>query len=40
MAKQLRDKLKHIREAVKAGKYRYTIHGAKQRISRRLKRKT
>lgn len=39
MIKQLQDKLNHIKEAVKAGRYRYTIHGAKQRIARRIKRK-
>lgn len=51
MAKQLQNKqslklsrrsnykLKFIQEAVKKGGYRYTIHGAKQRIARRIKRK-
>ena len=39
MIKQLQDKIKFIKEAVKDGKYRYTIHGAKQRIARRLRRR-
>lgn len=39
MAKQLKDKIKFIMEAIKEGRYRYTIHGAKQRIARRIKRK-
>ena len=38
MAKKLQDKLDHIKKAVVAGKYKYTIHGAKQRIARRIKR--
>lgn len=38
MVKQLQDKIKFIKEAVKEGRYRYTIHGAKQRIARRIKR--
>lgn len=37
MAK-LQKKLDHIKEAVAKGKYKYTLHGAKQRIARRLKR--
>lgn len=36
MAKRLPEKLFHIKEAVKNGNYRYTIHGAEQRIARRL----
>jgi len=36
MVKQLQDKIKFIKRAVKKGKYRYTIHGAKQRIARRI----
>lgn len=39
MAKKLQEKLDHIRKAVAEGKYRYTIHGAKQRITRRIRRK-
>ncbi len=39
MVKQFQDKIKHITEAVKDRRYRYTIHGAKQRIARRLRRK-
>ena len=39
MAKKLQDKLKFVKKAVKNGKYRYTVHGAKQRIARRIKRK-
>jgi len=33
------EKLDHIKKAVARGKYKYTLHGAKQRIARRLKRK-
>lgn len=39
MAKKLREKLDHIKKAVSVGSYRYTLHGAKQRIARRIKRK-
>lgn len=39
MAKKLQEKLDHIKKAVAEGKYRYTIHGARQRIARRIKRK-
>lgn len=39
MIQKLQDKIQFIRKAVKDGNYRYTIHGAKQRIARRLKRK-
>lgn len=39
MAKKLQEKLDHIRKAVAEGTYRYTIHGAKQRITRRIKRR-
>lgn len=39
MAKKIQDKLEHIKEALAEGRYRYTIHGAKQRIARRLKRR-
>lgn len=39
MAKKIQDKLEHIKEAVAEGKYRYTIHGAKQRIARRIRRR-
>lgn len=39
MAKKLPGKMERIAEAFEAGKYRYTIHGAKQRIARRIKRK-
>ncbi len=38
MAKQLQNKLDYIKKAVAEGRYRYTIHGAKQRIARRIKR--
>lgn len=38
MAKKLQDKMQHITEAVKDGRYRYTVHGAKQKIARRLRR--
>lgn len=38
MSQKLQEKLGHIKTAVVKGKYRYTIHGAKQRIARRLKR--
>lgn len=37
MVKKLQ-KLDHIKKAVSKGRYKYTIHGAKQRIARRLKR--
>lgn len=39
MGKQLQGKIEFIKEAVSKGSYRYTIHGAKQRIARRIKRK-
>lgn len=39
MVKKLREKLDHIKKAVAEGRYRYTVHGAKQRIARRIKRK-
>ncbi len=39
MVKKLQEKLDHIKKAIAEGKYRYTVHGAKQRIARRLKRK-
>lgn len=39
MTRKLRDKLDHIKKAVAEGRYRYTIHGAQQRIARKLKRK-
>lgn len=39
MAKRFQNKLGHIKKAVAAGKYRYTIHGAKQRIARRFKKR-
>lgn len=39
MAKKLQGKLDHIRKAVTEGKYRYTVHGAKQRIARRISRR-
>lgn len=39
MAKKLQKKLDYIKKAVAEGKYRYTIHGAKQRIARKLERK-
>lgn len=38
MAKKLKAKIDHIKNAVAEGRYRYTIHGAKQRIARRIKR--
>lgn len=38
MARKLKAKIDHIKNAVAEGRYRYTIHGAKQRIARRLKR--
>ncbi|MBI2338618.1 DUF4258 domain-containing protein [Candidatus Daviesbacteria bacterium] len=38
MAKQLQDQMKYIAEAVRVGRYRYTIHGAQQRIARRIRR--
>lgn len=38
MAKQLQDQMEYIAAAVKAGRYRYTIHGAQQRIERRIRR--
>lgn len=38
MVKQLRDQMKYIAAAVKVGRYRYTIHGAQQRIARRIRR--
>lgn len=37
--KKLQEKLDYIKKAVREGKYKYTLHGAKQRIARRLKRK-
>lgn len=39
MIKKLQEKLDNIKKAVAEGRYRYTIHGAKQRIARRIKRK-
>lgn len=39
MDKKLQEKLDHIKEAVAEDRYRYTIHGAKQRIARRINRK-
>lgn len=39
MARKFQEKLDYIKKAVAEGKYRYTIHGAKQRIARRIKRK-
>ncbi len=39
MSKKLQEKLDHLKTTVIEGKYRYTLHGAKQRIARRLKRK-
>lgn len=36
---KLRGKLDYIKKAVKKGRYRYTLHGAKQRIARRLRRR-
>ncbi len=38
MGKKLREKLDHVKKAVEAGKYRFTLHGAQQLIARRLKR--
>lgn len=38
MARKLREKLGHIKKAIAEGRYRYTIHGAKQRIARRIRR--
>lgn len=38
MVKQLQGQMKYIAEAVKVGRYRYTIHGAQQRIARRIRR--
>jgi len=35
----LQEKLDHIKKAVARGRYKYTLHGAQQRIARRLKRK-
>ena len=32
------DKMAYIAAAIKAGRYRYTLHGAKQRIARGIKR--
>ena len=37
MNKQLFDKLEYIKKAVKSRQYQYTLHGAKQRIARRLR---
>ena len=31
------DRLNYIKEAIRKGRYRYTIHGAKQRITRKVK---
>lgn len=39
MTKQLQNKMEYIIEAVRDGRYRYTVYGAKQRIARRIKRK-
>lgn len=39
MDKRLQEKLDHIKKAVAKGRYKYTLHGAQQRIARRLKRK-
>ncbi len=39
MVRKLQGKLDYIKKAVAEGKYRYTLHGAKQRIARRFKRK-
>ncbi len=36
---KLQEKLDHIKKAVARGRYKYTLHGAQQRIARRLKRK-
>lgn len=38
MGKRLSDNLDHIKRAIVTGRYRYTIHGAKQRIARRIRR--
>ena len=39
MAKRFQEKLDHIKKSIAAGEYRYTIHGARQRIARRIRRK-
>ena len=39
MSKKLWKNLDYIKKAVADGKYRYTIHGAKQRIARRIRRR-
>lgn len=36
---KLQENLDHIKKAVAAGKYKFTLHGAQQLIARRLKRK-
>lgn len=39
MPKKLQHKLDHFKKAIAEGNYKYTIHGAKQRIARRIKRR-
>lgn len=39
MDKQPEKKINLIKEAVSNGNYRYTVHGAKQRVARRIKRR-
>lgn len=39
MATKFKEKLDYIKKAVAEGKYRYTIHGARQRIARGFRRK-
>lgn len=38
MARKLQEKLDHIKKAIAEGKYQYTLHGAKQRIARGIRR--
>lgn len=38
MVKRLQEKMVYIAQAISQGRYRYTIHGAQQRIARRIKR--
>ena len=38
IADDLQEKMAYIAKAIAAGRYRYTIHGAQQRIARRIRR--
>lgn len=39
MSADVKEKMAYISRAVSEANYRYTVHGAQQRIARRLKRK-